>query len=255
MTDKKNIKIELPKAREIKLYLPILSLIAAGMLFYVGKSNKVILIIGAITLGFALKSLKDERARSNRANKYYNEVIKTMGPGKNRDVLKKLKEGLEIDRTNPHINYGLVMINYQNRNYTEVLKYIDNIDLKRVKKDSNLVLDKEIVNSLKGTALYESKEYQGAINLLEPIMDSHNVYKIIVALSYRELGQIEKSLEVLESGTIEGSSQQDEVAFDYWKGVNLFDLDRKEEAKNRLEKVIEIDENYGEVKKYMGRLK
>ncbi len=255
MEKNKNIRIELPKASVVKIYLPILFFLAGGVILYSSKGNKMYLLLFAVAVGLGLRSIKDLISAENRGNRYYNEVISNMGVAKNSETLNALKEGLEIDKTNAYINYGLVMINYQNKNYKEVIKYIDNIDLKRVKKNSVLILDKEVINSLKGTSLYEIKDYKGAIELLEPIIESNNIYKIIVALSYRELGDIEKSLSILELGTIEGSRIDDEIAFDYWKGINLLDLDRKDEAREMFVKVSAIDKNYADTKKYMAKLK
>lgn len=254
MSDR-NIKIELPRAIEVKLFIPVLSISAAILLFYLGMNNRPMMLIGAIALGFGLKALLDMNSKENKGNKYYNMVINNMGAVKDKEILKKLKDGLEIDEKNPYINYGLVMINYQNKNYTEVLKYIDNLEMDRIKKNPSLVLDREIINSLKGTAFYENNQYEGAIELLEPMMDSNNLYKIIVSLSYREIGNIEKSLEILETGMLEGSSQYDEIAFYYWEGVNLFDLGRMDEARERFERASDIDEEYADVKKYLRKIK
>lgn len=252
--EENSIKIRLPEANVIKIILPVLSLVIAVLLFIIGKDNYIMRIGAAIALGIGIKGIVDVNSKQNKANEIYNKAIKNMEKNKLKDTLNSLEEGLKIDRTNPYINYGLIMINYEKKNFNDVLNYIDNVDLKRIKKGNNILLDEDILKTIKSVALFESKQYEKTIDFLVDAKDSENLYKLLTALSLRESGQLEKSVEILESGLIK-DNQNDELAFNYWLGVNLYDLDRIEESRELLEKIYKEDKNYADIREYIKKIK
>lgn len=247
------VRIKLGPAPVVKTYLPVLALGLAGFMVFLGKNNKFLRVGAGIALAIGLKGFLDLRSGKNKANIIYNEAIGEMGVKKPRETLDKLEAGLELDRTNPYLNYGLLMINYQNRNFKNVLKFIDNVDLKRIKKGSNILLDKDLLMTMKSVSLFEEGEYEKALNFLEEIKDSENLYKLLTGLSYRELGQLERSVEVLGSGLVRENGA-DELAFNYWLGVNYFDMGRTEEAGQLFKKVQGEDKNYIDLKGYLKKL-
>ena len=248
------IRIELPKAKIIRPYLPVVAFVAGAILIFWGRRNVIARLGGAAAVGIGLKAFFDMRAKRNKGNEIYHEAIGLMEKGKEKEGLEKLEEGLKVDSRNPYLNYGLVMINYQNRNFNNVLKHIENINMDRIKKEKNIIFDEDMYMTLKGVSLYENKDYEKVIDFLEEERDTQNLYKLLSALSFRELGDIEKSKEILSSG-VSVENEEDELAFDYWLGVNLFDLGEKEEAREVFKRVYEKDKNYIDVRKYLNKLK
>lgn len=201
--------------------------------------------VGLVFLGFGLYFLAKSRTDASKAYKFYNKALKTKENAKKIELLKTAKE---IDSNNTLVNYYLAHLSFENGDNNKTLEYINDM------KDRNGIDEQEFTR-IYVISLFENKEYQKVIDKLESNMETDLASKLLVALAYKESGQVKKASEILATGPVNKRTYDNMVlTFKYQLGLCYLEMGDKTKAKRQLEKVYEVDSSFEDIVQYAQEL-
>lgn len=154
------------------------------------------------------------------------------------DALKYFNKAVNMDKDNAEPYLGIAQILLKQGKYDECVTYLENVanNIPKCKNEPQF-------NYLKGSVLYEKKDYKSAIGYLEKAYEKDekvNDYPRDLAVCYAKLGNLSRAREILDAIVSDGTT--DDI-LNYIKGqVVLAEGDTKAAIQN-FEKVIEITEN------------
>jgi len=211
------------------------------ILFLIIDLKVIAFIFGAISIWLT----RVIRSDVNKAYKLYNKALKT----KNEDEkVKLLKEAKGIDNSNDLVNSMLAYIYFNKQDNNSTIQFIS--DINDFSKLNAYELERMLIISL-----FENKEYGRIISNYESEIEADLFKKLIVGLSYKELGKVKKASEILATGPVNKRTYDDAVlTFKYYLGICYMELGDKQKAERQLKKVYEVNSSFEDVVSYVQEL-
>jgi len=192
--------------------------------------------------------LRYKRDAENNSAMYYNYAIKTLQGGDSKKAVAALTQAISLNRYNKEAYFFLGCLYFDEQDFTNALEYLKLGGIDDIKDPS--------LTFVLGRCYYHTENFKTAVKYLEMIeyqegteLEKQRLFTL--GRAYSELEEYEKSFISLEKVDMNlDEIKGDSLEYCYFFGVACYHLDKDEEAREYIKKVIDVDRVYKYVDLY-----